>query len=66
MRVTYTESDWQFADFAYRLLRFGPHRTAALAAVILGYYHFDEQCVITRPNILMTYRNCKAQYWLSQ
>jgi hypothetical protein len=56
VRITYTDNEWQLGDFAHRLLRFGPHQTAArLAAVILGYYHFDEQCVITRSDIVMTY-----------
>ncbi len=56
VRITYTDNDWQLGDFAHRLLRFGTHQTAArLAAVILGYYHFDEQCVITRSSVVMTY-----------
>jgi hypothetical protein len=56
VRITYTDNEWVLGDFAHRLLRFGTHQTAArLAAVILGYYHFDEQCVITRSDIVMTY-----------
>jgi hypothetical protein len=56
VRITYADNEWQLGDFAHRLLRFGTHQTAArLAAVILGYYHFDEQCVITRSNVVMTY-----------
>lgn len=56
VRITYSDNEWQVGDFSHRLLRFGAHQTAArLAAVILGYYHFDEQCVITRSNVVMTY-----------
>jgi len=56
VRITYADGEWQLGDFAHRLLRFGTHQTAArLAAVILGYYRFDEQCVITRSDVVMTY-----------
>lgn len=56
VRITYTDNEWQLGDFAHRLLRFGTHQTAArLAAMILGFYHFDEQCVITRSSVVMMY-----------
>jgi hypothetical protein len=56
VRITYTDGEWQLGDFAHRLLRFGAHQTAArLSAIILGFYHFDEQCVITRSDVVMTY-----------
>jgi hypothetical protein len=56
VRVGVVNGNWQLASFAQHLLNFGPHQIAArLAAAVLGFYHFDEQCVVTDTRAVMTY-----------
>jgi hypothetical protein len=56
VRVGTVNGSWQLASFARHLLDFGPHQLAArFAAVVVGFYHFDEQCVVTDTKAVMVY-----------
>jgi hypothetical protein len=56
VRVGVVNGNWQLASFAQHLLEFGTHQLAArLAAAVVGFYHFDEQCVVTDTRAVMVY-----------
>jgi hypothetical protein len=56
VRVGVVNGDWQLASFSRHLLSFGSHQLAArVAAIVLGFYHFDEQCVVTDTKAIMVY-----------
>jgi len=55
-RVANVDGDWRVADFSHRLLNLGSSREAAQRALaVLAYYHFDEQCFVTRGSVQMLY-----------
>jgi hypothetical protein len=56
VRVGVVNGEWQLASFAQHLLNFGSHQLAArLAAAVVGFYHFDERCVVTDTRAVMIY-----------
>jgi hypothetical protein len=56
VRAANVDGDWRVADFSHRLLNFGSTHDAALRALaVLAFYHFDEQCFVTRDSVQMLY-----------
>ncbi len=55
-RVGYADGSWRVGDFGHRLLNFGPSREKAQRALaVIVFYHFDEQCFVTRDKATMVY-----------
>ncbi|MEJ0043564.1 MAG: hypothetical protein WDM81_15695 [Rhizomicrobium sp.] len=56
VRASNTDGTWRLGDFSHRLANFGPHREDALRALaVLNFYHFDEECFVTRGAPAMLY-----------
>jgi hypothetical protein len=56
VRAATVDGNWRVGDFSHRLLSFGSSHDAALRALqVLNFYHFDEQCVVTRGATQMMY-----------
>jgi hypothetical protein len=54
--VANVDGEWRVADFSHRLLNFGSSQDAARRALaVLAFYHFDEQCFVTRDSVQMLY-----------
>ncbi|HXC57462.1 MAG TPA: hypothetical protein VNU97_19340 [Rhizomicrobium sp.] len=55
-RVANVDGGWQVADFSHRLLSLGSSRDASQKALaILNFYHFDEECFVSRDSVRMLY-----------
>ncbi|HEY0105310.1 MAG TPA: hypothetical protein VGB91_04445, partial [Rhizomicrobium sp.] len=55
-RVANTDGTWRLGDFAHHLANFQADRENALRAMaLIGYYHFDEECFVTRETPAMLY-----------
>jgi hypothetical protein len=55
-RVANVDGAWRVVDFAHRLLNFGSSQDAARGALAaLAFYHFDEQCFVTKDSVQMLY-----------
>ncbi len=56
VRAATVDGTWRVGDFSHRLLSFGSSQGTALRALqVLNFYHFDEQCVVTRGAARMMY-----------
>ncbi len=55
-RVANVDGAWRVADFSHRLLNLGASQDAARRALaVLAFYHFDEQCFVTKDSVQMLY-----------
>ncbi|MEI9990444.1 MAG: hypothetical protein WDM86_10420 [Rhizomicrobium sp.] len=56
VRASNTDGTWRLGDFSHRLANFGPrHEDALRALAVLNFYHFDEECFVTREAPTMLY-----------
>jgi hypothetical protein len=50
------DGSWRLVDFSHRLVNFGPSQSAALKAqAVIAFYHFDEECFVSRDGATMLY-----------
>ena len=55
VRVSSGDGDWRLGDFSHTLMRFVHREDALRGQALLGTYHFDEQCFVTRASRRMIY-----------
>jgi len=55
-RAANTDGNWRVGDFSHHLVNFGSSRAHAQRALaVIGFYHFDEICYVTRESPTMLY-----------